>query len=374
MTFLPAKRIAQAAVVTTLVAGAVGVSHYDKSVNLSVDGKASSVHAFGGTVSDVLEKQDISIGEHDVVVPALGSPVEDGQKIVVRYGRKLTVTVDGKTREYWTTATTVAAALQELGIRADSAKLSASRSQTLGREGLTLSVSTPKALTVRVDGKNLTGTSTGLTIKDALNELKVSVDKDDRVKPGLAAPVSDGLKIAVQRVSSKTITATEPISHGTVEKSDSALYKGDTKTLTSGKAGAKVVTYKVTTVDGKTESKKTVKSVITSQPVTQVVAVGTKTRPTTPTTPTTPTGGNKPAADGLNWAALAECESGGDPTTNTGNGFYGLYQFDEQTWHSVGGSGLPHENSAGEQTYRAQILYKDRGDSPWPSCGSRLYS
>ena len=115
-------------------------------------------------------------------------------------------------------------------------------------------MSTPKALTVRVDGKNLTGTSTGLTIKDALNELKVSVDKDDRVKPGLAAPVSDGLKIAVQRVSSKTITATEPISHGTVEKSDSALYKGDTKTLTSGKAGAKVVTYKVTTVDGKTES------------------------------------------------------------------------------------------------------------------------
>ena len=98
--------------------------------------------------------------------------------------------------------------------------------------------------------------------------------------------------------------------------------------------------------------------------MTQVVAVGTKTRPTTPTTPTTPTGGNKPAADGLNWAALAECESGGDPTTNTGNGFYGLYQFDEQTWHSVGGSGLPHENSAGEQTYRAQILYKDRGDSP----------
>jgi len=368
----PVRRIAQAAVVTTLVAGAVGVSHYDKSVNLSVDGKASSVHAFGGTVGDVLEKQDITIGEHDVVVPSVGSKVEDGQKIVVRYGRKLTVTVDGKTREYWTTATTVAAALQELGIRADSAKLSASRSQTLGREGLSLTVATPKALTVRVDGKNLTGTATGLTVKDALNELKVSVDKDDRVKPGLSAALSDGLKIAVQRVSAKTVTATEAISFRTVEKSDSALYEGDTKTVTAGKAGAKVVTYKVTTVDGKTESKKAVKSVVTSQPVNKVVAVGTKNRPTAPSTPTS--GGNKPSADGLNWAALAECESGGDPTTNTGNGFYGLYQFDEQTWHSVGGSGLPHENSAGEQTYRAQILYKQRGDSPWPVCGAKLYS
>ena len=120
----PVRRIAQAAVVTSLVAGAVGVSHLDKSVTLSVDGKASTVHAFGSTVGDVLEKQDIAIREHDVVVPAPGTRLSDGQKIVVRFGRKLTVTIDGRTREYWTTATTVAAALQELGIRADSAKLS----------------------------------------------------------------------------------------------------------------------------------------------------------------------------------------------------------------------------------------------------------
>jgi uncharacterized protein YabE (DUF348 family) len=366
----PVRRIAQAAVVTTLVAGAVGVSHYDKSVNLSIDGKASSVHAFGSTVGDVLEKQDIKLGEHDVVVPSLNSSVEDGQKIVVRYGRKLTVTVDGKTREYWTTATTVAAALEELGIRADSAKLSASRSQTLGREGLTLTVTTPKSLTVRVDGKSLTGSSTGRTVKDALAEMKVTLDKDDRVKPGPAALVTDGMKIAVQRVATKTVKATESVAFRTVEKSDSSLFEGDTKTLTAGRTGTKVVTYKVVTVDGKSSARKAVSSVVTAQPVTRVVAVGTKNRPTT----TTPTTGNKPSADGLNWAALAQCESGGNPSTNTGNGFYGLYQFDAQTWHSVGGSGLPHENSASEQTYRAQILYKQRGDSPWPSCGSRLYS
>jgi uncharacterized protein YabE (DUF348 family) len=360
-------------VVTTLVAGAVGVSHYDKSVNLSVDGKASAVHAFGGTVGDVLEKQDIRIGEHDVVVPSANSKVEDGQKIVVRYGRKLTVTVDGKTREYWTTSTTVASALQELGIRADSAKLSASRSQTLGRDGLALTVSTPKAVNVRVDGKNLTATTTGLTVKDALAELKVSVDRDDRVSPALTAPIANGSAVVVQRVVSKTVTAAQVVGYSTVKKSDSSVYKGESKTLTAGKAGAKRVTYRLVTVDGKVVTKRTVSAVITAQPVNRVVAVGTKSRPTT-TSSAPVSGGNKPAADGLNWAALAKCESGGNPATNTGNGFYGLYQFDAQTWHSVGGSGLPHQNSAGEQTYRAQILYKQRGDSPWPSCGSRLYS
>src|SRR6476619_515044 len=170
----PVRRVAQAAVVTTLVAGAVGVSYYDKSVNLSVDGKASAVHAFGTTVGDVLAKQDIKVGEHDVVVPSAGSKIEDGQKIVVRYGRKLSVTVDGKTRDYWTTATTVAAALQELGIRADSAKLSASRSMSLGRQGLTLSVTTPKVVVVRADGKSRTVTSTGATVADVLSELKIT--------------------------------------------------------------------------------------------------------------------------------------------------------------------------------------------------------
>jgi uncharacterized protein YabE (DUF348 family) len=371
----PVRRVAQAAVVTTLVAGAVGVSHYDKSVNLSVDGKTSSVHVFGSTVSDVLKKQDIAIGEHDVVAPSLDSKVEDGQKIVVRYGRKLTVTIDGKTREYWTTATTVAAALQELGIRADSAKLSASRSQPLGRQGLALSVTTPKNVSVRVDGKNLTQSTTGATVNDVLSELGVKVDKDDRVKPGLKTAVNDGLKVAVQRVTTKQVKATEEISFTTAEKSDSSLYKGESKTVKQGQAGAKVVTYRVTTVDGKTESKKAVSSVVTQQPVAKVVAVGTKSRPsTTSSGGGSITTGNKPSADGLNWGALAECESGGNPSTNTGNGFYGLYQFDLQTWQSVGGSGYPHQNSASEQTYRAQILYSQRGDSPWPVCGSRLYS
>lgn len=74
----------------------------------------------------------------------------------------------------------------------------------------------------------------------------------------------------------------------------------------------------------------------------------------------------------LNWAGLAQCESSGNPSTNTGNGFYGLYQFDLQTWYSVGGKGLPSNASAAEQTKRAQILYNQRGSQPWPVCGARL--
>lgn len=68
--------------------------------------------------------------------------------------------------------------------------------------------------------------------------------------------------------------------------------------------------------------------------------------------------------------SIAQCESGGNPSTNTGNGFYGKYQFDLQTWQSVGGSGLPSSASESEQDKRAAILYSQRGASPWPVCAA----
>jgi len=67
--------------------------------------------------------------------------------------------------------------------------------------------------------------------------------------------------------------------------------------------------------------------------------------------------------------AIAACESGGNPSTDTGNGFYGKYQFTQQTWESVGGTGNPAAASEAEQDRRAAALYAQQGASPWPVCG-----
>jgi hypothetical protein len=77
---------------------------------------------------------------------------------------------------------------------------------------------------------------------------------------------------------------------------------------------------------------------------------------------------------GLNWAALARCESGGNPRAVNPAGYYGLYQFSPSTWRSVGGSGLPSRASSAEQTRRAVILYHRSGAGQWPHCGPRLFS
>ncbi len=78
-------------------------------------------------------------------------------------------------------------------------------------------------------------------------------------------------------------------------------------------------------------------------------------------------GANTTAAPHLE--AIAACESGGNPATNTGNGFYGKYQFTQSTWESVGGTGNPAAASEAEQDRRAAMLYAQAGSSPGPVCG-----
>jgi len=72
------------------------------------------------------------------------------------------------------------------------------------------------------------------------------------------------------------------------------------------------------------------------------------------------------------WAQVRECESLDDYEINTGNGFYGAYQFELQTWIGVGGSGLPNHASPEEQDARARLLYGMHGAQPWPLCGRYL--
>lgn len=100
-----------AAVALALTATGVGYAAMSKTVTLSVDGHTTQVRVLGSTVKDVLSKQDIKVGDHDVVVPSPDSKIGDGSRVAVKYGRPLDVSLDGKDKRYWVTATDVATAL-----------------------------------------------------------------------------------------------------------------------------------------------------------------------------------------------------------------------------------------------------------------------
>jgi hypothetical protein len=67
-------------------------------------------------------------------------------------------------------------------------------------------------------------------------------------------------------------------------------------------------------------------------------------------------------------AELRQCEAGGNYRINTGNGYYGAYQFNQGTWNGVGGTGRPDQAAPAVQDEMATRLYEQRGWSPWPSC------
>lgn len=71
------------------------------------------------------------------------------------------------------------------------------------------------------------------------------------------------------------------------------------------------------------------------------------------------------------WAAIARCESGGNWSINTGNGYYGGLQFTLSSWHAVGGTGLPSQASAAEQIARGKALQAREGWGAWPVCSAK---
>lgn len=72
------------------------------------------------------------------------------------------------------------------------------------------------------------------------------------------------------------------------------------------------------------------------------------------------------------WDQLAACESGGNWSINTGNGYFGGLQFSASSWRAVGGSGLPSEASKAEQIARAEALKARQGWGAWPACTAKL--
>src|SRR5699024_1484430 len=95
----------------------------------------------------------------------------------------------------WTTATTVEGLLGSLGLEADDAKLSTSRSAAIGRDGLELSLSTLKKVTVVVKGKPVTIETNGNKVADALKKAKVKVDDNDKVSAEPGDLLVNGMKI-----------------------------------------------------------------------------------------------------------------------------------------------------------------------------------
>ena len=358
------------AVTLALVATAAGYLLLNKStITLSLDGTAAEVSTDAETVADVLEQEGIEVGEHDVVAPALDTPVDDGTRIAVKFGRPLEINLDGEKSRHWVTATDVTTALDQIGLRVAGAELSTSRGAEISRSGMRLTIATPKKVSFAIAGaKPVTAELAVMTVGEALKEHGVKVDRDDIVKPALGKLLDkrDEVTVTKVRVVRKAVK-NEPISFSTVTTYDDTMLEGNEETVREGRAGRRDVTYQLRYENGKLVKRRVVDVRDYVAPVNTLVKVGTKEPEPEPVAPTTPVY----SSDGTVWDAIAQCESGGNWAANTGNGYYGGLQFSLSTWQAYGGSGYPHTQSREAQIAVAErVAAAEGGYGAWPHCGA----
>ncbi|CAN5367517.1 resuscitation-promoting factor [soil metagenome] len=369
-------------VIAGLLGGSLAWAGLSKTVTVSVDGEDREISTLASTVQGVLDSADLEVGDHDVLAPAAGTQVQDGTSIALQRGRLLNLTVNGISQEVYTTARSVDEALDQLGYRQSQLRLSASRNERVPVEGMDLTINTPRQITLTIDGQTRPVQTLATDVEEFIAEQELTVGASDWTSLYRSQPLANMMRLQIIRVTFADYPTVEALPFPVTETPDDTLFEGEREIDTPGVPGQRFVNYRATSHDGVEVVRHAVAIKPLVAPVTEVARVGTRPRPAGSDTGGGDTGGGNtgatpPPSDGtLNWDALAECESGGNWAINTGNGYYGGLQYNQQTWLANGGGAyapLPHQATREQQIAVGEATYAERGDSPWPSCGYHLY-
>jgi uncharacterized protein YabE (DUF348 family) len=360
----------QLVVLCALVLGLVAFVGNNKTVTLNVDGKVTSVQSFGGTVGQVVKSANVELKSADRVSPSADAKVENGTVINVNMAKAVKVSLDGSEKTINTTAPDVAGLVTELGV-ASSSSVSVPKDAQLAVAGSFVSISTPKTVSIVADGKAATATTTAGTVAQVLEDAGITLGVDDRTSQPGNAHVVNNMVVKVSRVdTSQTAATTEDVAFDSMTTESPELFKGEKEVTVAGVAGKVDKSFKLVMVDGREASRTLVSETVSVQPVTEKVTVGTKAKPAAAAA--TNTGAAAPAMmNEAMWDKIAQCESTGNWSINSGNGYYGGLQFNIQTWiGSGGGAYAPNASLAtkAQQIDIANRVYAQRGLQPW-GCG-----
>ena len=337
-------------------AGEKLVTIYDRGAEKTIVTKAR-------TIREALKLAKFSIDERqDVVEPSLDSEmVAEKYNINIFRARPITI-VDGDKRLKVTTAEqTPALIAKTAGIEVfEEDKTTLSNSDNMAVDGANMVMKIDRASMVNfvLYGKESVIRTHAKTVGELLKEKNIDPKKDDTLSVDRSAKIIPGMKIELWRNGKQTITAEEDVKFEVEKVQDANRDSGYREVKQAGENGKKNVTYEIEMKNGVEVSRKEIASVVTKEPKKQIEIVGTKSS----------TSFSGSFSEAL--ARLRSCE--GSYTSNTGNGYYGAYQFDKRTWGNYGGYELASDAPAAVQDEKAWQTYKARGWQPWPTCKVKM--
>lgn len=310
------------------------------------------------TLRDVFREAGIRLDKNDIVEPGLDEKLVTNNYQVNVYRARPMIIVDGNVKQLVMSAyQTPKQIAHHAGIALrDEDTASIELTDSLVSDGASSRMIIDRATPVRLNlyGKSDTVYTQAETVRTFLDEKHIVLGKKDTLSTKADAPITEGMKINIWRNGKQTVTKEEEVDFDVEQIKDTDREVGYKKVTTPGKPGRRMVTYEIVTRNGKVISRKVIQTVVTKKSTTQVEVVGAKSSTT---------------FDGDFAAALAKLRScEGSYTSNTGNGYYGAYQYDIQTWGNYKGYSNASQAPAKVQDEKAWQTYQARGWSPWPSC------
>jgi resuscitation-promoting factor RpfB len=335
-----------------------------KTVTLTVDGAQMTVATMKSRVIDVVKENGFDVGERDDLYPAANEPVHQSDSIVLHRSRPLQVSLDGEnSRQVWTTASTVQEALSQLQMT-DKAPAAASRGSRVPLAGMSLPVVSAKTVQLNDAGATRTLHLAAPNVAGLLEAAGVPMKQNDTVVPSAWSPVVDGMQIEVTRIRIDKVTQRLPLPPDNKRVDDVTMNMSRQVVDDPGTPGTQDVTFAVATVNGVETGRLPVANVVVTPARDGVTRVGAKPGTEVP-----------PVTNGGTWDSLAKCEAGGNWAINTGNGFYGGVQFDQNTWERNGGlryAARADLATREEQIAIAEVTRARQGWGAWPVCSGRI--
>lgn len=257
------------AAICAIAGGAVANSHV--TLTVEVDGVTRPYANFATSVQSVLDDLGVDVSPVDHVAPDLRDKVYDGSTIVVRHAHPVDVDINGEVTTIHTTAQSLHDVLTALGSRGD---VHAAANRSVTREELLPLITRPQDLPVRMGDQTFTlHVRPGDNIRELLVKAGHSLTNLDRV----TANVADGaLSIVVQRVTRGLVSMNEPIAFTERTEDSGDMFAGETRITTRGVNGVNTKHVWQEKVDGELAHETVLSTAVTTQPVVQVRANGTK--------------------------------------------------------------------------------------------------
>ena len=235
------------------------------ALTVTDSGETTEIDAFKGmTIADVLAQAGITVGEKDVTEPAMDTVLsEDQTEVTIKRYAKVTLRRNEEEQGVELVGGTVAEAIEQAGIQLEEKEEADEEMDAFLTDGMVISITKEKTVKLTVDGKTEEIKTRVFRVEEFLEEQNVKLGDDDELNVKKSKKLKDGMEVIVYRVEYKEEKVTETIDYSTIEQYSDSMDRGTSSIDQYGAEGEKEITYKVKYVDGEEDSREVVSEEIT---------------------------------------------------------------------------------------------------------------